>query len=174
MKLILLAWNNKQSNENWIKEVENKLSDLFDETHIQYYNHRRQNKPNIDLEYESKVFIEKINQTDDYVIFAKSVWTILAMKNIYENWLKPKACIFVGVPMWLVLQNQFPYERRLKKNNISILFIQKTSDPTCAYQEIINLLSGLSDKFQFQEIEWNNHSYEDVDLLRKLVEKFLK
>jgi hypothetical protein len=52
--------------------VELKLSDLFDETSLQYYSHRKQDKPNIDLEYESKVFIEKIDKIDYYVIFAKS------------------------------------------------------------------------------------------------------
>ncbi|MEI8252956.1 MAG: hypothetical protein WCG25_04330 [bacterium] len=52
--------------------MEDKLSDLFDETSLQYYSHRQQDKPNIDLEYESKIFIQNIDKTDDYVIFAKS------------------------------------------------------------------------------------------------------
>lgn len=125
MKLILLAWNNKNSNENWIHEVEKKLSDFFDETYIQYYGHREQNKPEMDIEYESKAFIEKINQTDDYVIFAKSAWSIIAMKNIYENWLKPRACIFAGVPMWMIFRNEFPYENWFKNVDIPILFIFK-------------------------------------------------
>ena len=173
-KLILLAWNNKQSNQDWIKEIEDKLSELFDETHIQYYTHWQQDKPNIDLEHESKVFIEKINKFDDYVIFAKSAWTIVAMKNIFENWLKPKACIFVGVPMWMIFHNEFPYEKWLKNTKCPILFIQQTNDPACLYSELVNLLSWLSNKFKFQEVEWDNHHYEDVDLLKKLVGEFLK
>lgn len=172
-QLILLAWNNKQSNQDWIERVEEKLSAFFDETSIQYYSHWQQDKPNIDLDYESKVFIEKINKTDDYVIFAKSAWTILAMKNIYENWLKPKACIFVGIPMWMIFHNEFPYEKRLKNNTIPMLFIQKTNDPVCSYQELLDLFSWLSDAFTFQEIPWNTHHYEDVDLLKKLVGEFL-
>lgn len=172
-KLILLAWNNKQSNHDWIKEVETKLSALFDETSIQYYSHRYQDKPNIDLEYESKLLIEKISKTDNYIIFAKSAWTILAMKNIYESWLHPKACIFVGVPMWMIFNNEFPYEKWLKNNTIPILFIQKAHDPVCSYQELLELFSWLSDTFTFQEVTWNTHHYEDFDLLKKLVGEFL-
>lgn len=174
MKLILLAWNNKQSNESWIQEVEQKLSVFFDETHIQYYNHWTKDIPNIDLEYESKVFLEKINQIDDYVIFAKSAWSIVALKNIYENNLKPKACIFVGVPMWMIFHNQFPYEKWLKNIDISILFIQKTNDPACSYDELVKLFLEFSDKFKFIEIEWNTHYYEDIDTLKKLVGEFIK
>lgn len=173
-KLILLAWNNKQSNWEWIKEVEDKLSDLFDETSLQYYSHRQQDKPNIDLEHESKVFIEKVDKIDDYVIFAKSAWTILAMKNIFESWLNPKACIFVGVPMGMIFRNEFPYQNWVKNIKCPILFIQKTSDPTCSYQELFDLFSWFSDLFTFQEVPWNTHEYEDVDLLRKLVGEFLK
>jgi len=173
MKLILLAWNNKQSNENWIQEVEHKLSVFFDETYIQYYSHRSKEIPNMDLEYESKVFLEKINQVDDYVIFAKSAWSIVALKNIYEKDLKPKACIFVGVPMWMIFHNELPYEKWLKNNTIPMLFIQKTNDPVCSYQELLDLFSWLSDKFTFQEVSWNTHHYEDVVLLKKLVGEFL-
>lgn len=174
MKLILLAWNNKQSNKDWIEEVEEKLSEFFDETYIQYYGHWIKDIPNMDLEYESKVFIEKINKFDDYVIFAKSAWAIVVLKTIYENWLKPKACIFVGIPMWMIFHNEFPYEKRLKNNTTPMLFIQKTNDPVCSYQELLDLFSWFSDKFKFQEVPWNTHHYEDLDLLKKLVGEFLK
>ena len=173
-KLILLAWNNKESNQDWISEVETKLSDFFDETSIQRYSHRQQDKSNMDLEYESKVFINNIDKTGDYVIFAKSAWTILAMKNIFENWLNPKACIFVGVPMWMIFRNGMPYENWFKNINIPILFIQKTNDPTCNYKELVDLFYLFSDKFKFKEIPWNTHDYTDVDLLRKLVGEFIK
>lgn len=174
MKLILLAWNNKNSNENWIYEVEKKLSSFFDETYIQYYGHREQNKSEMDIEYESKSFIEKINQTDNYVIFAKSAWSIIAMKNIYENWLKPKFCIFVGVPMWMIFRNEFPYEKWFKNIDIPILFIQKTNDPVCSYDELVKLFSGFSEKFKFVEVEGNDHHYSDLDLLESLVVEFIK
>lgn len=173
MKLILLAWNNKQSNKGWIEEVQEKLSWFFDETHIQYYDHWIRNISNIDIERESKVFLEKINQIDDYVIFAKSAGAIVALKNIYENWLKPKACIFVGIPMWMIFHNEFPYEKWLKNSTTPMLFIQKTSDPVCGYQELKNLLWWFSDSFKFVEIYWNTHNYEDVDLLKKLIGEFL-
>jgi len=173
-KLILLAWNNKKANETWISQVEAKLSEFFDKTHIQYYNHWQENKSNLDLEYESKIFSKNIDWQSDYVIFAKSAWAVLAIKNIYENWLKPKACIFVGAPMWMIFHNEFPYEKRFKNIDCPILFIQKTSDPTCSYLELVKLLSWFSDQFKFQEIIWNTHDYEDVDLLKNLIGEFIK
>jgi hypothetical protein len=38
---------------------------------------------------------------------------------------------------------------------------------------LVELFSGFSDKFKFQEVPWNTHEYEDVDLLKKLVGEFL-
>lgn len=173
MKLILLAWNNKNSNQDWIQEVEKKFADLFDQTYIQHYDHWIKGSPDIDLENESNILLKNIDWVSDYVIFAKSAWTVLAIKSIYEKNLNPKACIFVGMPMGMVFRNEFPYENWFKNSKIPTLFIQKANDPVCSFQELKNLLWWLSDSFQFVEVEWNTHYYEDVDLLRKLVGDFI-
>jgi hypothetical protein len=64
----------------------------------------------------------------------------LAIKSIYEKNLNPKACIFVGMPMGMIFRDEMPYENWFKNSKIPTLFIQKTNDPVCSFQELKNLL----------------------------------
>ena len=172
MKLVLLAGNHLK-NKVWIQQVEENLKDSFDETYIQYYQHRDLDNQNMNLENEMEILYEQIRYDKDVVIFAKSLWDILTIMAISEKWIHPSKCIFLWFPMWFVQRNDFPLEDYLSQIQCPVLFIQKSYDPACDYQELVDCISSVSDKFHFHEIDGDNHEYDDIKEIKNLTLNFI-
>jgi len=172
MKLVLLPGNHLK-NRDWIYQIEESLKDSFDETYIQCYQHRNSEHQNMDLEYEMEILYEEIKYDKNITIFAKSLWDILAIMAMTEEWINPSKCIFLWFPMWFVKNNEFPLEDYLSQIQCPVLFIQKAYDPACDYQELVDLISAISDKFHFHEIPGNDHEYDDIKEIKNLTLNFI-
>ena len=166
MKLILLPGLSPK-NKEWIEAIEEGLSDLFDSTYIQYYGHWSSGG-GMDIDKEEEKLIENVKDDADYVIFAKSAGIGITLKAISEKRIKPKKCIFIGIP--------FPWRSEHKiTNSIPILFIQQTHDPFQGFKELKESLekSGL-DNYEMREVEGNDHIYSDIGEIKKFVKEFLE
>ena len=107
MNLILLSGNSK-SNRKWIFDIDSRVSSAFKNTYVQDYSHWKKDNSEIDLKFELSQ-LKKVNKygLNPYIIFAKSIGTILSLKAINENILKPTACLFVGFPMAVINEPDF-------------------------------------------------------------------
>ena len=95
MKIIYLA-GNSLNNKTWIEKIKSKF-DSFSTGKILYYSHWTNNNKFIDFNTESKKLVDLIKNHSSYVVFAKSVGTTLALRNIYEKTFNPqKRLFFVG------------------------------------------------------------------------------
>lgn len=173
MNLILLAGTSIK-NKNWIEEVEKNLKPLFNKTYIHYYQHWLFNSEAIDLENESKILSQKSKSLKEYVVFAKSAGAILALKGIKEGKINPEKCIFTGMAIYFARENNFNIEEWLNNYSVPTLFIQKTNDPAYKFAKLKKLLEDKSVKnFSLLEIPGDNHSYNDMDLIKKEINEFL-
>jgi hypothetical protein len=167
-----LAWNSPK-NKPRIQKVQTELKEFFDQSYLHDYQHWQLWYPNMDFEEEIDVLYNQIKNDKDIVIFAKSLWTILALMLLAEKWIHPSKCIFVWFPMWYVDSNEFPLHYYIWKDICPILFIQKTKDPACNFQELKKIFSEFSPKFQFQEVAGLDHDYENIQELKTLIKKFI-
>lgn len=169
-KLLLLWWNNAH-NHLWIQEVDNVLFPFFDETYIHVYEHWLQWSWNMDLDKEMQHILSHIDW--DTVIFAKSLWTILAIKTIVASWIVPRACIFVWLPLWYVHNQWFPLKKYLPLLACSVLCIQHTQDPVWSYEQLVDEINGIAWSLTCCDLPGNDHDYKEVDELKKIISDFL-
>ena len=173
MKLILLA-GNSISNKEWIENVEKTLRPLFTETELHYYQHWTTGDGLIDLDRELDLLSKDINDSEKYVIFAKSAGTLLALKGVRENKLSPHKCIFVGTAINWGREKNFSVDEWLLEYSIPTLFIQKTKDPTSTFEELSSLLNECEVKsFTLKEIPGEDHHYDEIESLKMEIKDFL-
>lgn len=173
MNIIFLSGNSK-SNQEWIERVKDRFTDMFEKSYVQQYKHWETGEELINLDHELKVVEEKAKEIEPYVIFAKSMGTILTVRGVAEGRLDPKACIFCGVPLGFARNNGYPIDQWCGKYVTPTLFIQNSQDPAASFKEISEYLEDkkIGEK-KLIELPGDTHSYEDLEELRKLAEEFL-
>ena len=171
---MLLFSGESISNKHWIETVAQTFSPLGP-TKILYYNHWESGQDSIDFAKEYAKLSAFVEGVGDYVIFAKSIGSVLVARGIYEGILHPQKCIFVG-PAWLVGERNIPeFKTWIENFSLPSLFITKTTDPVAPAAELTDLLAHAHvQNFQFVEIPGDNHKYEDLEKLQSLVTDFLK
>lgn len=171
--LILLSGNAEQ-NKEWIEDIRNKINPLFETSKILYYKHWAENKPYIEFQYE-QLQLKKISDgISNLVIFAKSVGSVLTIKSVMEGIIKPEKCIFVGVPLLWAKDRDMDLATWIKNYNIPTLFIQQENDPYLSYSDLEKFLNKSSvSKYKLEKVVGNNHNYDDLDTIYKLVKDFI-
>lgn len=173
MDIIILPGN---TDRVWIEEIEKNISHLFDNSYLIEYVHHRKGEALIDLKYELNSLHKLIqdNNINNYVIFAKSAGTLLTMRGIYEEVLKPQKCIFLGVPINWAYNHKFDIDAWMDHYSIPTLFIQQTGDPYYSYKELQTYLHKHSvENFFMHEVEGNNHHYSNIHEIKELVKNYL-
>lgn len=172
MDLILFSGNSLIHKE-WIEEVEKTLKPLFDKTYIQYYKHWDDEAEVIYLDKELNEAKKVISDYQNYVIFGKSAGTLLALKGISEGVFKPQSCVFVGLPVSWGRSYGFNVDDWIYKLDVPTLFIQKSKDPVMSYDDLVTYLDEREvNKYHTVELEGDDHYYDDLDLLKELIEGF--
>ena len=171
MKLILLGGNSAH-NKEWIENAKDNLKDLFDESIVQYYQHwKTDGKINWNIEVEN--LIKNIDDSD-CVIFAKSAGIGVTLQTIYQKKIKPNKCIFVGIPLeWAEIHgnNLSPYFVNYK---IPTMFIQQTNDPYTSFNDLkLFLKKNKVENYKLKEVLGNDHDYNDLAEIKKLVRAFV-
>lgn len=174
MNLIILPGNSIK-NKTWAEALKTALESQFDSIYIQQYSHWETGEKFLDLEQEINTIMKLTNDLKNYIIFAKSVGVILALKAISEKKLTPSKCIFAGLAFsWAKLQN-IDIILLLKYYGISTLFIQNQNDPAISFQELSKLLKKLEVRdYQLTKFSGNKHEYEDIEALNNLITRFTK
>lgn len=128
MNLLLLPGNNPRHRE-WLLQVEQELSPLFNRTLRHEYRHWQTGEPEIDLAYESSQLIDKTVDLEPYIIFAKSAGTLLSLQAMEQGILQPTACLFAGIPLPMTEQYGLPLERWLQTVTVPVHIMQNSADP---------------------------------------------
>lgn len=164
MNIIYLA-GNSLNNKNWIKRVKMEF-DKFSEGEILNYDHWESGEKWINLENESLKLTELVKNKKDYYIFAKSIGSVLALKGIYEGYLKPIKMVICGHPYRAITNKN--YLRSLK---IPTIFIQNEFDPVFSYGELEEVLkeNKLTDYQLIKNPDNDTHDYEDLEKLSYFV-----
>jgi hypothetical protein len=173
MKLFILPGNSPQ-NKEWAEKLKEGLAEKVNEIYIQYYDHWQTGEEIINLERELEKLIKEIN-TQEYLLLGKSAGVLVILKGIFENKIKPKACIFLGTPIFWARALNFSIDEYLKNFQTHALFIQQSEDPAISANDFQDLLVNLKVRnYKFITIPGSDHSYDDFSLISYHIFQFLE
>jgi hypothetical protein len=174
MDLVLLGGMSPH-NKEWIYQVEQALSPLFNTCIVHEYAHWASAAPMIDVEHELNVLRTKIRDLEHYVIFAKSAGVVLSLKGIAENVLHPNACLFVGTPLSFARDHGHQLDLWLKHLTVPTTFVQNAHDPAGSFQELHRLLRDHmeSPRYSLTELPGETHDYDNLWQLHELAAKLI-
>ncbi|MSS74737.1 hypothetical protein EXS73_00780 [Candidatus Pacearchaeota archaeon] len=167
MQLLLLP-GNSPVNKAWIIECAQRFAPLFTYTTLLQYAHWETNPEGIaDINKEAQnahaVLIEK-----DYVIFAKSLGILVALQGIHQGLLKPRACVFVGLPLKFVEEQKLPLDTLLKGYGIHTTLIQHDQDPSGSAQSLkAYLIKKKCSTITLDIIPGTTHHYTEYAQMKK-------
>jgi hypothetical protein len=171
---ILLFGGNSQRNKEWIHELGDVLSPDFNNCVVHDYEHWDGRGEFIDFDLELSRLSAEVKGFDPYIVFAKSVGSILTLKAINLGLLKPVKCIFAGLPIKLAEEDGISLPDLIKSNPVPTKFIQNTGDPLASYSRLTDYLklTGAAN-YQSIELEGNTHSYDDLNRIKSIVQSFV-
>lgn len=163
------------SNKSWIEEVEKSLRNLFTETKVLDYDHWQNGGELINLDAELPKLTDLAKDFGDYLIFAKSIGAVLTARAIFEKKISPTKGFFPGAAYLVGERTLSDFPKWANNFSLPSIFISKTNDPVSPANPMQELLKRYNfQNYQFVEIPGDNHKYEDLDQIRKLVEEFIK
>lgn len=172
-KKALFLGGNSTNNYEWIHSVEIEMKSLFTETFVLNYYHWENGEDSIDFKRELK-HLETL-MFDPYFVFCKSAGSILALLAIKGGIIKPKKILICGFAYSYAKSRNIDPEKLLldtKANDIH--FIQKEFDPAINVSDLKKVLIKLNLDFEIIQIPGDNHSYENIELLKKIAEEMLQ
>lgn len=167
---IILLGGNSVDNKEWIEEIEFMLKPYFKSTHIQYYDHWKTGSEMINLDIEVDKLIDNVKSKKQYVIFAKSAGSLVAVKAIFDGKMSPTKCFFVGIPINWAHEYNFDIDKWFKSFRFPLTIIQHTNDPITSIQELRKFLID-ENVTGYNLVEWpgKDHYYQEFDKIKALV-----
>lgn len=166
---------NSINNKTWIKKVETEAADLFEETKIPDYDHWSSGKELIDFDLERKKLPSLVEGWGDYLVFAKSVGTLLTLAGTADGALQPRAALFCGFPKSFSDRVGFAgVNTAWSKVNYPVTILQNELDPAGSYEEMDRYVKGIGKDIEVVKTQGDTHDYEDYADIKARLEKLLR
>jgi hypothetical protein len=175
MKIFLLA-GQSFSNKEWIEDVEKEFKKEFPNTEVIYYEHWKTGEEYIDMDKEVSKFLKAVDSCNEqYIIFAKSIGTIVLLNSIEKLKNKPKEVVMVGVSYLLALKMGYSFKNLKKKADFKINIYQKKYDPAGSLEKVEDISGDLVkvNEYECKGEENDNHHYGNMEYLLELVKDLI-
>lgn len=170
MNILFLGGNSKR-HDAWIVDMARQLSAPFDNAIVHRYRHWDTGEELADIIYELQQITRKTEGFGPYIIFAKSIGTLIALKGIYEGVLAPKACVFLGLPVLSARDMDLPLRKWLASADVPMYFLHNSNDPYGSAEKLKGLLDSANATSDITELQDNTHDYLDTEIMRQLLAK---
>lgn len=181
MKKLIVFPGNSPKNKAWGENIAFYFSTLFDSVYVVNYEHWVTGNETIDFDSEAEKIKERIegdqNTECEYVIFAKSFGSILALKSIYAGYIKPSKCVFFGMPFNLVEeQNIFKGDWSPASSfSVPSIAFHNNNDPVALYAFTSKRLTELEQKnIKLIVTQGENHSYKEFESYEDDIKQYLQ
>ena len=171
MNLLILG-GNSQRNKEWVHKVDSSVKDLFDKTIVHEYQHWTTGAEMVDFDAELDLIAAEVQNLGKYAIFAKSVGSILSMTLIGRGRLNPSFCVFAGVALKLARESGIEVVELLETLKCPTVIIQNDNDPVGRFEEVRSLVDT-GEGIKLVETSGDDHSYDDLELIRSELEENL-
>lgn len=171
MKLVILP-GNSASNKVWNEIMSDAFADMFPKRYAHSYAHWKSGKNIIDIDAEADALVSHVG-TEEIVILGKSIGAVLAIKCVAKNYVHPKKCVLMGLPIEWAREHGMPPETWMDAFNVPTLFIQNDNDPVAPCSDTKYFLKRYASKqFSTVIIEGTDHKYNDVPAIKTAAGKF--
>jgi predicted alpha/beta hydrolase family esterase len=171
MKIVLLS-GQSYSNKEWIERVQEKFLEKYTDVEIMYYEHWDRQEGKADVELETERFLKLTNNlTNNYILFAKSIGTVIFLNSLEKLEKQPQKVVMVGVPNDIAKEKGYDFKQLKISIKCDVDIYQKESDPMASYGSIkgIEGRSVKVNKYECIGEENNTHDYENLAYLLDLV-----
>ena len=177
MKKLLILPGNSERNRAWGEVCAEYFKDAYDLTCLIHYDHWGTEQTTIDFEAE----LEKIAATaegahdeGDWVIFAKSIGSVLALKAVTTRAIKPRRAVFFGMPLELVADTEGPHWSLLKSFTIPAIAFHNDADPTATYAYTKDTLAAYAPTITLETLAGDTHDYLHFAAYEPAIKTFLQ
>jgi hypothetical protein len=175
MDIVLLPGNDR-SHKTWVDALDLEVRPMFTRTIVHYYDHwwKEGEELLLDIDSELERLSIELEQSDRYMVFAKSAGVALALYGMYEGMLDPEVCVFAGTPVPWARERGFALDTWFVNYSVPSLFIQQKEDPAFSAIALEAYLTekNVSNHF-FRAIEGSDHLYRNTDELIELMKEFV-
>lgn len=164
MKKLLVLAGGSARNQAWGEGCVAAYGAWFDEVVFLHYNHWSTGEKNVDFPAEIAKIKEVVSgaEGEDWYIIAKSIGSILSTKAIAEGIIAPRACVFFGMPINLVVDSVFAGDLSpLSALTMPVMAFHNHEDPTALYDTTAEALGTYAPTVQLVTIEGDTHDYLD-------------
>lgn len=176
MKIFLLPGQSIK-NKEWIEKVEDRVKEMFSNSKIQYYKHWALGEKQTDIPFETEKFVKLVNEyEEDYVVFAKSIGSLIFLNSLKSLKRKPKAVLILGFPYYLVSRLGFDLKKLVENVDFRMNIYQKEFDTAGTYEEIKTLSNEYVFVNMYECIDEpnDNHHYANYKYISKLLESLVR
>ncbi len=167
MNALLLPGNSPRHAE-WIEKLKQAISPYFQHVETQHYRHWHTNTEKADIDYEIKIAKNKMKQYGPFIIIAKSIGTVIAVRGVASGELIPEKLILLGVPIKSDVPKNL-FNNWLSKVTIPMTFAQNAHDPLGSFDNLKANLTIMNNTASFIKLSGTTHDYIDFDAIAKLI-----
>jgi hypothetical protein len=175
MKIFLLPGQSIR-NKEWIEDVDKEFKKVFPNTEIIYYEHWSLGKKEANIDLETERFVELVNNcNEDYIVFAKSLGTLIFLNSVKLLKKKPKGVLMVGFAYYFANRLDLDVEGLIGGADFRIDIYQKEFDTAGKYEE----LKGFSNeyvsisKYKCTGEGNDDHHYANLEYMLELLRDLL-
>ena len=166
MRHLIVLPGNSPKNQEWGEATAEHFHAWFDEVTVQHYAHWSAGEEWIDLERELaqlNAIVENAPNDTEFVIFAKSVGSILTFLAVARGIVAPSRCAFFGIPFDMAAAHVFKDDwSPVDSFQIPSVAFHNTHDPTASHditgKTIEQHCPGV---IMFVSTDGNDHVYAD-------------
>ncbi len=171
MKTILLSGQSLE-NKEWIEQVQSSFKSKYSDTSVMYYEHWSRGEGKADVSLETDRFLNLVNSTsEEYILFAKSIGSVIFLNSLKRLTKYPKKVILVGVPLYMAKESGYDFSNLKNIVKFPVNIYQKKNDPYCSYTDLKTIEGGnvVVNEYKCINEEEDNHNYSNLETLNLLI-----
>lgn len=175
MKVFLLP-GQSISNKEWIEGVEKKFKEISSDTEVLYYEHWSLGEKDTNISLETEKLVKLVNSyTDDYIVFTKSIGSLVFLNSFKDLKRKPKVVLMLGFPYYLAKELDFDLKSLFNKIDFKVNIYQKEYDTAGKYEEVKPFSNEYVtvEKYVSAGEPNDNHSYVNLENISKLLKSLI-
>ncbi len=171
MNALLLPGNNP-AHEVWVEELKHTLKPYFHTINTQHYKHWRTGEAWANVSDELGVARSNTQNLSPYVIVAKSIGTVIALRGVAEEVLRPVRILLLGVPLENAISSG-DFVALLHEVSLPIDIIQNKDDPIASFAKVAALIDDTMTHVTLKELPGTTHDYIDFAAIASYIQPTL-
>lgn len=172
MKLVIFP-GNSEANKAWADGAHEAFASEFMNRYKHYYSHWESGEPIINFDTELEKLANQVEPNEECVVLAKSAGIILALMAISKGILRATKCVFVGLPLKMVREENLRLDQLLATHNLPTIIIQNSGDPVAAFEEVKSYIAQTGKpNFTVLATPASDHKYLNFDLIKQKISGF--